>query len=112
MRLYSHVLGDDRKVSRHWFEAERSSHAVGGQQNESKEEKLAAAARGKATASVIGTRAMGTRFNVLATVQVPLKQKKRMSRSSAWGEGVYYAAEMGMAMDESPDMDEDFEEME
>jgi huntingtin len=76
-RLYSHVLGDNKQVSRHWFEAERSKHAVGGQQNETKEEKLAAASRGKATASVIGTRAMGTRFNVLATVQVPLKQAQR-----------------------------------
>merc|ERR1712167_408389 len=40
-----------------------------------KEEAQAAAQRGKATASVIGTRSMGTRFNVLMTIQVPLKQK-------------------------------------
>ena len=55
----------------------RSRHKVGGAQSESKEERDDALKRGKATASVIGVRAMGTRFNVLMTVQVPLKQKPR-----------------------------------
>jgi huntingtin len=39
-RLYSHVLEDNGQVSRHWFEAERSKHAVGGQQKETQEELL------------------------------------------------------------------------
>ena len=69
-------------VCRYWFEAERSKHKVGGAQTESQEEALEAAKRGKATAAVIGTRAMGTRFNVLLTVQVPLQQKSRPGRSS------------------------------
>lgn len=36
-----------------------------------------AQARGKATSSVIGIRAMGQRFNVLMTIQVPLQQARR-----------------------------------
>lgn len=32
--------------------------------------------RGKATASTIGTRSMGARFNVLMTIQIPLQQKQ------------------------------------
>lgn len=37
-----------------------------------REEAAAAAARGKATSSVIGIKAMGTRFNVLMTIQLPV----------------------------------------
>jgi len=62
-------------IHRCWLEAEKSRHKVGGAQVESAAEKADALARNKATAAVIGTRAMGTRFNVLMTVQVPLKQK-------------------------------------
>ena len=43
-------------------------------------EKHDALARGKATAAVIGTRAMGTRFNVLMTIQIPLQQKRKLNR--------------------------------
>merc|ERR1712038_1671521 len=42
---------------------------------ETKEEKEDAIQRGKATSSVIGVKGIGTRFNVLMTIQVPLKQK-------------------------------------
>jgi len=63
-------------VSRHWLEAERTRHQVGGSQVETEQEKQDAISRHKATAAVIGTRAMGTRFNVLMTIQVPLKQEK------------------------------------
>lgn len=49
---------------------------MGGAQNESKEEATQAAAHGKATASVIGIKAMGTRFNALMTIQIPLQQKR------------------------------------
>lgn len=59
-------------VSRFWLEAERSRHAVGGAQHETLAERADAHARGKATAGVLGLRAMGTRFNVLMTVQIPL----------------------------------------
>jgi len=75
-RLFHHFVNPETgKVSRHWLEAERSSHKVGGAQVESSAEREDALQRGKATASVIGTRAMGTRFNVLMTIQLPLQQK-------------------------------------
>ena len=48
---------------------------MGGEQRETAEERAEAQARGKATSSVIGIRAMGQRFNVLMTIQVPLQQK-------------------------------------
>eukprot|EP00316_Scyphosphaera_apsteinii_P004750 CAMPEP_0119314778 /NCGR_PEP_ID=MMETSP1333-20130426/34029_1 /TAXON_ID=418940 /ORGANISM="Scyphosphaera apsteinii, Strain RCC1455" /LENGTH=503 /DNA_ID=CAMNT_0007319977 /DNA_START=61 /DNA_END=1572 /DNA_ORIENTATION=+ len=74
-RLFHHAVDPTGQVCRYWFEAERSEKQVGGAQHETREEALAAAKRGKATAAVIGTRSMGTRFNVLMTVQIPLKQK-------------------------------------
>ena len=45
-------------------------------------EKADALARGKATSAVIGTKAMGTRFNVLMTIQVPLEQQVSTFRPS------------------------------
>jgi hypothetical protein len=72
--IYHHVKEHGR-VSRYWLEAESSSHKVGGSQVETKEENEDALERGKATSSVIGTKAIGTRFNMLMTIQVPLKQK-------------------------------------
>merc|ERR1719262_231952 len=74
-KLYHHAVEPSKQICRYWFEAERSTKKVGGAQLETKEEAQAAAQRGKATASVIGTRSMGTRFNVLMTIQVPLKQQ-------------------------------------
>ena len=73
-KLFHHAVDpagkEGKKICRYWFEAERTKHAVGGPQTETREEKDAALARGKAVSAVIGTRAMGTRFNVLMTVQV------------------------------------------
>lgn len=80
-RLFHHAVDQDGAIHRYWLEAERSDHKVGGQQKETKQERNDALSRGKATASVIGTRAMGTRFNVLMTIQVPLQQKKADSMS-------------------------------
>jgi hypothetical protein len=73
-QLFHHAVDDEGSIHRYWLEAERSEHKVGGQQIETAEERSAAQQRGKATASVIGIKAMGTRFNVLMTIQVPLKQ--------------------------------------
>lgn len=73
-RLYHHAVDKDGTVHRYWLEAEKSRHKVGGAQVETEEERVQAAARGKATSSVIGVRAMGTRFNVLMNIQVPLQQ--------------------------------------
>merc|ERR1712038_146329 len=75
--LYHHAVVDDGTVKRYWLEAESSKHKVGGAQVESKEEKDDAIKRGKATSSVIGVKGIGTRFNVLMTIQIPLEQQKR-----------------------------------
>mmetsp|Transcript_49710 Transcript_49710/g.93047 ORF Transcript_49710/g.93047 Transcript_49710/m.93047 type:complete len:455 (+) Transcript_49710:68-1432(+) len=82
-RLYHHAVDKQGKIHRYWLEAEESSHAVGGPQVETAEEKADALCRGKATSSVIGTRAMGQRFNVLMTIQVPLKQTSRPRKATA-----------------------------
>merc|ERR1712048_979409 len=78
-RLFHHAVDESGQIHRYWLEAESSDHKVGGPQRETDEERADALARGKATSTVIGTRAMGTRFNVLMTIQVPLKQKERRS---------------------------------
>jgi len=80
-KLFHHAVDGAGKIHRYWLEAERSRHKVGGPQVETEEERTAAAARGKATSSVIGVRAMGTRFNVLMNIQVPLEQAPRPMRS-------------------------------
>lgn len=79
-KLYHHVKTNN-VVKRYWLEAESTKHKVGGSQKESKEEKMDAIKRGKATSSVIGIRSMGTRFNVLMTIQVPLKQVEKEQSS-------------------------------
>jgi hypothetical protein len=88
-KLFHHAVDKDDKVHRYWLEAERSNHKVGGAQIETKEEKQDAIKRGKATASVIGTKAMGTRFNILMTVQIPLKQDKKKRTRGGSGSGFY-----------------------
>eukprot|EP00928_Gymnodinium_smaydae_P066714 TRINITY_DN4967_c1_g2_i1.p1 TRINITY_DN4967_c1_g2~~TRINITY_DN4967_c1_g2_i1.p1 ORF type:complete len:462 (+),score=61.23 TRINITY_DN4967_c1_g2_i1:72-1457(+) len=81
-KLLHHAVDDANRVHRHWLEADETDHQVGGEQHETAEEREEALARGKATSSVIGTRAMGQRFNVLMTVQVPLKQKRLPTRGA------------------------------
>ncbi|GMI06210.1 hypothetical protein TrLO_g3528 [Triparma laevis f. longispina] len=81
-KLFHHAKNGDDKVKRYWLEAESSNHKVGGEQKETKEERQDAIEQGKATSSVIGIAGMGTRFNVLMTIQVPLKQKPVVQRRS------------------------------
>jgi huntingtin len=76
-KLFHHAVDAHNKIHRYWLEAEKTAHKVGGEQKESKAEREDAIARGKATSSVIGTKAMGQRFNVLMTIQIPLAQKKK-----------------------------------
>lgn len=83
-RILHHAVDDKGVAHQYWLEAERSTHQVGGPQKETEEERADAAARGKATAAVIGVPAMGTRFNALLTVQIPLKMA-RSTRVSAPG---------------------------
>lgn len=72
-RLFHHYVPPHGNfIEQYWLEAERSRHGVGGPQAETAHERSDALQRGKATASVIGTQAMGTRFNALMTVQVPV----------------------------------------
>lgn len=79
-KLFHHVKvqgkrnSDKYSVKRYWLEAESSNHKVGGSQMETLQERQDAIKRGKATASVIGIKAMGTRFNALMIIQIPLSQ--------------------------------------
>ncbi|KAK3285323.1 hypothetical protein CYMTET_6399 [Cymbomonas tetramitiformis] len=83
-QLFHHAPSDSTgEVDRFWLEAERSSHSVGGPQRESEAERNDALKRGKATAAVIGTKALETRFNVLMTIQIPLQQPRSPARP-AW----------------------------
>ncbi|CAJ1408314.1 unnamed protein product [Effrenium voratum] len=84
-KLFHHAVDDSGVIHRYWLEAEESRHHVGGEQRETAEERAVALARGKATSSVIGTRAMGQRFNVLMTIQVPLQQSRRPPQRKCWG---------------------------
>ena len=79
-KVFHHEVDDDGRVHRCYLEAEKSEHKVGGAQTETQAEAAAAAARGKSTAIHIGTRAMGTRFNVQMLIQLPLKQKQQPMR--------------------------------
>eukprot|EP00049_Salpingoeca_infusionum_P014261 m.266555 g.266555 ORF g.266555 m.266555 type:complete len:492 (+) comp15631_c0_seq7:155-1630(+) len=79
-KLLHHGVNADGSARQYWLEAERSAHSVGGAQEETEEEVADALARGKAVSSVIGIEAMGTRFNVLMTIQVPLKQQPAVRR--------------------------------
>ena len=87
-RIYHHDKDETGQLSRYWFEAERAkNHKVGGQQKESAAEKADALRRGKATAAALGTAAMGSRFNALMTVQVPIiqeseEEKKKREREA------------------------------
>jgi len=89
-KLLHHAVDDGKTIHRYWLEAEETRHQVGGQQKETAEERQDALARGKAMSSVIGTRAMGQRFNVLMTIQVPLKQKPQAKpRGLLMGTGAF-----------------------
>jgi hypothetical protein len=74
--LFHHSVDAAGRVHRHWLEAERSTHIVGGPQLETAEEQTHARRRGKATSAALGIAAMGSRFNALLTVQVPLQQEQ------------------------------------
>ena len=93
-RLFAHTIGGDKSVTRHWLEAEQTRHEVGGAQHETATERADAIRRGKATACVIGTKAMGTRLNVLMTIQVPLKQQTPVQQRGSSGEYVLQSMTM------------------
>lgn len=76
-QIFHHNVNENGQIDRYWLEAERSKHKVGGSQVETEEEKKDAISRGKAVSDVIGIKAMGNRFNVLMTVQIPLAKKKK-----------------------------------
>lgn len=112
-KLFHHSVDEQEGVHRYWLEAERSKHKVGGAQKETKEEALAAAARGKATASVIGIEAMGTRFNALITVQIPLRQRRDVARGTSvflYGGGCFYGFGDCAATFEEEECDECFDD--
>eukprot|EP00928_Gymnodinium_smaydae_P066713 TRINITY_DN4967_c1_g1_i1.p1 TRINITY_DN4967_c1_g1~~TRINITY_DN4967_c1_g1_i1.p1 ORF type:complete len:467 (+),score=54.52 TRINITY_DN4967_c1_g1_i1:70-1401(+) len=100
-KLLHHAVDETKQIHRYWLEAEETRHQVGSEQRETAEERQDALARGKATASVIGTRAMGQRFNVLMTIQVPLKQKPR-SRPNRYGMNIFYGGDEPVSASAAP----------
>lgn len=106
-RLLLHAR-DGSAVSEYWLEAESSKHKIGSQQLETAAEREDALRRGKATSETIGIRAMGKRFNVLMTIQIPLTQAEdhaRLPGGIAMGGGgssvSNFEACFGSAVDES-----------
>lgn len=71
-------MRQNNEVTNQWYRAEPTRHVVGQAQHETTEEKLQLAARGKATSCAIGVPELGNRFNCFVTVQVPLKQQRRI----------------------------------
>ncbi|CAJ1364876.1 unnamed protein product [Effrenium voratum] len=104
-KLFHHGVDDSGVIHRYWLEAEESRHHVGGEQRETAEERADALARGKATSSVIGTRAMGQRFNVLMTIQVPLQQRRRPQRKCFGGGKMAMDLSWNFQLDGSSDLD-------
>jgi len=99
-KLFHHAVDGNGCVHQYWLEAEHSDHAVGGPQIESIKEATLAAERGKATASVIGIKEMGTRFNSLMTIQIPLEQMPKPDSRLVYG---YCDSHMSQeATEESP----------
>ncbi|CAJ1430073.1 unnamed protein product [Effrenium voratum] len=60
-----------------YLEAMMTRHVVSMGQTESQQEREDALKQGKAVSTVIGTRAMGTGFNRLMTIQIPMKKQER-----------------------------------
>ena len=76
--LFHHSIYPDTDIYyNNWLDVESSNYDVGKAQNESEEDRKDAMSRGKAIAACIGIPAMGTRFNVMATIQIPIEQKPR-----------------------------------
>jgi len=92
-KLFHHTVKPwSGMVARHWLQVELSDHHAGEAQTEVAQERQDALRGGKAAAAVIGTRAMGTRSNVLMTVQVPLSPP----RSQQWPGSVAGLSKFGV----------------
>jgi hypothetical protein len=76
-KLFLHSKDSNGKLINRWLEAEETDYKVGAEQIETDKQVEENMKRGKASSGVIGTKAMGQRFNALLTVQIPLKQKER-----------------------------------
>lgn len=85
-KLFHHEVDQQGIIHRFYLEAEQSAHKVGGAQVETAADAAAAASRGKSSATFIGTKAMGTRFNVQMLIQLPLKQKPQPPRRMHWSD--------------------------
>lgn len=73
-KLFLSEKTTDGKMVNKWLSAEKTSFKVGSQQIETDEEAAYAQSRNKAVSAVIGTKSMGSRFNALLTIQIPVQQ--------------------------------------
>jgi huntingtin len=81
-QLMMHRVSSDDGIMRScWLSAKASRFAVGDAQRETEAERAAAKAKGESVAMFVGPEAAGARFNMFMTVQLPLKQKPRPTRS-------------------------------
>jgi len=88
-KVLFHVKNGDT-INRHWLEAEKSAHAVGGSQTDSAAEIEDALKRNKSVAMHIGSTAMGKRFNVQMLIQVPIKRNPERQNESCVQYNTYY----------------------
>lgn len=100
-KVQLHLHNTDERT-KHTMHIEPTRFGVGGPQIESQKEREAAAAAGKATSAVIGTRALGTRLNAFMVVQVPLKQKEEQLFQSK-------CLSATLSFDEEEEEEEDFD---
>jgi len=72
-KMFHHSIDSNGQGHSHWMKAKSSLHAIDGVDVETREETTMLTSRGKVTtASAVGIRAMGSRFNALMMVQIPL----------------------------------------
>lgn len=74
--LYLQTVRPDGTAELSWLKAKASEFGVGAEQKETAETRASALAAGSAVAMCIGPKALGPKFNVCMTVQLPLKQKE------------------------------------
>lgn len=92
--LYLQAVRPDGTTELSWLKAKASEFGVGAEQKETAETRASALAAGSAVAMCIGPKALGPKFNVCMTVQLPLKQRevaryRGISKGGGGGGGGY-----------------------
>jgi hypothetical protein len=98
-KLFLHMTNPDDTVSTYWLKAVTSDYKVGAAQKETEASAKLAAEQNQAVAQHIGLSHMGTRFNVVMLVQIPLKKVEETrggySYSGGYGSSFGYGVDFG-----------------